>query len=37
MLAVLKHLPGRTFDELDKFLMMFGRSIKFKRTKRHKP
>ncbi len=33
MSVVLKHLPERTFDEIDRFLMMYGRSIKPKRTK----
>lgn len=28
MSAVLSHLPGRSFGELDRFLMMYGRSIK---------
>lgn len=34
MSAVLCHLPGKTFGELDQFLMMYGQSIKPRKTGR---
>lgn len=36
MAAVLKHLPCKGFDELDRFLMMYGQSIKPKKPKKTK-
>lgn len=36
MAGVLEHLPGKNFDELDRFLMMYGRSIKQRKPKKQK-
>jgi hypothetical protein len=37
MTGVLEHLPEKNFDELDRFLMMYGRSIKPRKQKTKKP
>lgn len=32
--SVLNHLPGKSAEELDRFLMMYGRSIKLKKPRK---
>lgn len=37
MMELLKHMPGMSFEELDRFLMMYGRSIKQRKPRKGKP